>query len=132
MQRYTDVFDRLVAIARAERVATYDEIAQTAGASLGNFNRIKIERVLCEISCNENANGRPLLSAVAVLPEIGYPGKGFFLLARELGINQCCDERSFFHHELKRVHEYWKHSIADYGLTIPASISLRQGVYSIR
>ncbi len=33
---------------------------------------------------------------------------GFFLLARELGVNTCCDERTFYHHELKRVHEFWK------------------------
>jgi hypothetical protein len=78
-----------------------------------------ISRSLDEISCSENAKGRPLLSAVAVLPEIGYPGKGFFLLARELGQNPYCDDRSFYSYELKRVHEYWRSRVVEYLPAIP-------------
>ncbi|HEY3344319.1 MAG TPA: hypothetical protein VGJ97_05300 [Anaerolineaceae bacterium] len=81
-------------------------------------DRMLIGRVLDEISCNENAQGRPLLSAVAVLPAIGYPEKGFFLLARELGQNTYCDDRSYFAHELKRVHDYWRDSQSEYEASV--------------
>ena len=64
---------------------------------------------------------------MAVQPEIGYPGRGFFLLARELGLNTYCDDRSFFSHELKRVHEYWSKRVVEYQPQIYLQKPVRSG-----
>lgn len=63
--------------------------------------------MLGEISRRENENGRPLLSAVVVLQDTFRPGKGFFTLARELGLHSGDDE-AFFSEELKRVWDTWE------------------------
>jgi hypothetical protein len=108
MVNVNSVYDCLVQTAQAGKTIPYQEIGQLMGLNAETpCDRMVIGRALDEISCNENAQGRPLLSAVVVLAEIGYPGKGFFLLARELGLNTYCDDRSYFAHELKRVHDYW-------------------------
>ncbi len=103
------VYNRLIEVARSRRVIPLCDVACLLGLSIDcPRGRAEMSRVLDDIACQENAAGRPLLSAVVVQPEIGYPGMGFFLLARELGVNTSCDERSFFYHELKRVHDYWE------------------------
>jgi len=109
------VYDRLVDVARKGKTVSYCDIAALLGLDVSDpKDRSEIMRVLDDISYKENAEGRPLLSAVAVLSEIGYPGKGFFLLARELEANDFSDERSFYYYELKRVHEYWKNRTPQY------------------
>ncbi len=120
------VYDCLVETAQAGKTISYHRVAQLMNLNAEDAcDRLVIGRVLDEISCGENAKGRPLISAVVVLPEIGYPGKGFFLLARELGLNTYCDDRSFFAHELRRVHDYWKRSAPEYQppVYIPAAAS---------
>jgi hypothetical protein len=109
------VYEHLVETAKGGKTISYHAVGQVIGLCADDpCERMIIGRVLDEISCSENAQGRPMLSAVVVLPEIGYPGKGFFLLARELGLNTYCDDRSFYAHELKRVHEYWKLARVEY------------------
>ena len=107
----TLLYNRLVDVARAGKTIGRDEVACLLGLDLAAPpDRQALVRILNDIAFLENAAGRPLLSAVVVLPEIGYPGKAFFLLARELGLNTFGDDRSFYYYELKRVHEYWKES----------------------
>jgi hypothetical protein len=106
------IYDRLIEIAHAGKTITIDELARIYYPDFPfPQNRTEVTRALCEISCQENAAGRPLLSAVVVLPEIPYPTRDFFFLARELGLNMYNDERSFYGHELKRVHAYWRDRI---------------------
>lgn len=106
------ICDRLIEIAHAGTTISIDELA---GAYCPDLpypkNRAAINRVLSEITFREYASGRPLLPVVVILPEIGYPAMGFFLLARELGLNLYDDERSFYDHELKRVHQHWRMQI---------------------
>ncbi len=115
------IYDRLVDVARAGKTISYCEVAGLLGLDVERpQDRAQLSRILDDISYRENAEGRPLLSAVVVLPEIGYPGKGFFLLARELEANTFSDERSFYYYELKRVHAYWKMQTPEYSaLTFP-------------
>ena len=109
------LYEILVTAAQAEKTVSYCEIARVLRIDGESpQGRMQISGYLDEISCSENAKGRPLLSAVAVLPEIGYPARGFFLLARELGLNLCCDERSYFSYELKRVFEHWRKPVTEY------------------
>ena len=48
-----------------------------------------------------------MLSVVVVREDMNYPGKGFFDLARRLGIHHGHNDIEFFVTELKRVHAYW-------------------------
>jgi hypothetical protein len=112
------LYNRLIEVASAGKTIRRDDVACLLGLDLDSpTGRQELIHALNDISYQENAAGRPLLSAVVILPEIGYPGKAFFLLARELGFNNFGDDRSFFYHELKQVHEYWKNHAP-----IPASI----------
>jgi hypothetical protein len=107
------VYDRLVQVANEGKRVTYPELAGSIGLNVEYpLDRQCIFRTLNEISCAESLAGRPLISAVVVHPNIGYPEMGFFLLARELGLNLFCDERSFYYHELNKVYEFWKTGFA--------------------
>jgi hypothetical protein len=105
----TILYNHLIEVARAGKTIGRDEVAGLVGLNISSTSdRQELVRILDNIAYQENAAGRPLLSAIVVLPEIGYPGKAFFLVARELGLNNYGDDRSFYYYELKRVHEYWK------------------------
>jgi len=109
MSTETILYNRLTEVARLGRTIGRDEVAGLLGLDLASpADRKDLIRILDNISYKENAAGRPLLSAVVVLPEIGYPGKAFFLLARELGLNHFGDDRSYYYYELRQVHEYWR------------------------
>ncbi len=109
MSTETILYERLIEVACLGKTIGRDEVAGLLGLDLASpAGRQELVRMLDDIACNENAAGRPLLSAVVVLPEIGYPGKAFFLLARELGLNHFGDDRSYYYYELRHVHEYWK------------------------
>jgi hypothetical protein len=49
-----------------------------------------------------------MLTAVVVHRDNNIPGKGFFELAKELGLQKGEDDLTFFAHELTRVHATWK------------------------
>jgi hypothetical protein len=103
------IYQRLIETACCRKVISYVVIADhLKNNSVESVEFPWLARILNEIACQENAAGRPLLSAVVVLPEIGYPRREFFMLARELGLNRFEDDRSFYGYELKRVHDYWQ------------------------
>jgi hypothetical protein len=103
------LYNRLVEVACTGKTISYSDVAALLECDIHcPADRSEITRMLNEIAYQENANGRPLLSAVVVIPEIGYPGRGFFILARELGFNHFEDERSYYGYELKQVHKYWQ------------------------
>lgn len=115
MATNSHLYEHLVMVARAGRTTTYGEVAELLGLEINNpQHRERMIRLLLDIACNESAVGRPLLSIVVVQAEIGYPGRSFFLLARELGTNNCSDDRSFFSYELKRVHDFWQRRMPEY------------------
>ena len=94
----------LVARARQGRVAYYDEIQHHAGLDMESpADREEIGRLLGEISEFEHKNGRPLLSAIVIAKGEGRPGRGFFNLARSLGLLEDQDEDSFWAMEVGRV-----------------------------
>jgi hypothetical protein len=112
MINYSPLYDHLIDAARAGKTLTYKDIASILEMDVNDReDRDQIDHILLDIACQENAEGRPLLSMLVVQPEIGYPWKSIFLLAREIGANNCCDERSFFSYELKRVHQYWRERV---------------------
>jgi hypothetical protein len=117
----TTLYTRLVTVAQSGRTISRDEVACLLDLDLATTEgRQALGHALDDLAFKENAAGRPLLSAVVVQPEIGYPTKDFFLLARELGLNTSGDDRSYYYFELKRVHSYWKQN-----QPIPAAIPLQ-------
>jgi hypothetical protein len=102
------VHAELITAAKFRGTVTYQEIAQLVGLPLvGNYMQKEVGRLLGEISMEEVANGRPMLSAAAVGVS-GNPGAGFFNLARELGKLGDDNEEGFWEAELKAVYETWK------------------------
>ena len=70
-------------------------------------DRHKIGAVFGEMPEHERRHGRPLLPAV-VTHKDGIPGKGFFTLARELGLLKAGQgETIFWADELRHVHDSW-------------------------
>ena len=106
------IYERLIEIPRNGDLITYSEIAPLANLNMDNpDDRSKIAHILGDISTHENEQGRPLLSSIVVLAGIGYPGEGFFILARQLSLYHGYKEfedLEFFVQETKRVYDYWK------------------------
>jgi len=111
------VHERLLAAARESVFVYYGEIAAIAGLNLDlDGDRGALGRILGEISQYEHANGRPLLSVVAVNKDSQYPSKGFFDLARELNKLQgtgAFAELGFFSTELQAAFDYWSKQGSD-------------------
>ena len=102
------IHNKLIAIARARETTYYSDVAPLAGLNMASeFDRIRIAQVLDEISRGEHSDGKPLLSAVVILKEENVPGKGFFNLARKLGLHGGGDDHTFWIEELGRVHSHW-------------------------
>lgn len=102
------LYRELVEIARDGRTETYGEIGRVVGLSMGNpRHRALIGGLLDGIDCREHAAGRPQLAAVVVRKREGDPGRGFFVIARRLGLHTEEDDRAYWRETLGRVHEYW-------------------------
>jgi hypothetical protein len=98
----------LRAVARSGQWMTEYAVAPIAGINPASQHlAAELETVLDAINRAENAEGRPLLTAVVVIKETGMPGSGFFAYARELGLHTGSDDRAFWESELQRVHDYW-------------------------
>lgn len=67
----------------------------------------RLFHLLGQISSEEDAAGRGLLTAVVVHAGDRQPGEGFFTLARSLGY-QFKDELEFWSAQLTRVYDAWQ------------------------
>ena len=101
------VYAYLKKYARNQRTVTYGDIAPLADLDMQNpAHREALSGILGEISQHEHENDRPMLSAIVVSKDSSMPGKGFFDLARALGVYHG-DDLTFFSDELKRVYRQW-------------------------
>jgi len=66
-----------------------------------------MNHLLTKVSEEENAAGRPLLSAIVVREEDKTPGNGFFTLAKWLGF-KFSDPDDFWIKEFTKATDYWK------------------------
>ncbi|MCK4324459.1 MAG: hypothetical protein KAW89_08020 [Armatimonadetes bacterium] len=99
------VYKKVKEIARAQDTINYSKLASLIGLDMSEPpERTRIGEILGEISRYEHEEGRPMLSAVVVHAADGFPGKGFFNLARELGVYVGPDD-VFFCRELEKVYE---------------------------
>jgi len=104
------VYVKLITAAQYRGTVYYQEIARILSIDQpGHHMAREVGQVLGEVSEDEHAAGRPMLSAVAIASK-GYPGEGFFNLARSLGKYSGCtldEERLFWEQERERVYETW-------------------------
>lgn len=66
----------------------------------------RLSPILSEISTDEHAEGRPLISVLAVNSMTGVPGFGFFHLAQELGFD-VSDMEGFVAAQRRLVADAW-------------------------
>ena len=106
------IYEKLGEVARLENTIAYSELAPLADLDMGRSpDRAEMGRILGEISTFEHEQRRPMLSAV-VTQKDGGPGKGFYTLARELGLMPPgLSQIAFWSQELKRVYDYWSKDV---------------------
>lgn len=106
--------DFLIETAGHGNCVTYAEVAERFGYNLKTqAGRNALSDDLGRISYGEHEAGRPMLSAVVVRAQGGFPtgapGQGFFNLATEIGAQELgVDDVTFFSAELQRVYEQWQ------------------------
>ena len=108
------VYERLVKAARAGEFVHYGELAKMLGIDMDNPHfGAQVGKVLGQISEDEVAAGRPMISAIVVSRDTMLPGSGFFKLGQELHrTDPGEDEIAFAIRQIKRVHEYWSREAA--------------------
>ena len=102
------IYEELKRVAERREVTSYSAIAPMVDLDMNRADdRRQIGVLLDEISTHEHEQERPMLSAV-VTHKDGDPGKGFYTLARELGVMaRKTSPLAFWSQELRRVHDYW-------------------------
>jgi hypothetical protein len=112
--KYFHVMAELVRAAQYGGITTYQDVAVIMGLAVtGSHMGKETGHILGEISQEEVAAGRPMLSAVAVDVN-GKVGAGFFTLARELGkLNEGENETTFWENECDAVYDAWRRPLPD-------------------
>jgi hypothetical protein len=109
-KEYHLVYCKLIAAAQQRGEVSYKEVAHILGIDApGHHMAREVGQVLGEISEDENAAGRPMLSALAVGVS-GGPGEGFYALARQLGKLTATgpnEEVQFWMSEQEHVYNTW-------------------------
>jgi len=108
---YMLVYCELIKAAQNRSTIGYQDVAAIMGLPMtGNHMARETGQMLGEISQNEHARGRPMLSALVVRVD-GSPGPGFFVLARDLGKLKDGtkeDEKRFWQGERDAVFKTWR------------------------
>ena len=106
---YVRVVAELVKAAEHSGLTTYQDVALLMGLpTQGSHMGKQVGVMLGEISEEELAAGRPMLSAVCVSAG-GVPGPGLYGLARELGrLEEDADEEAYWRDELDAVYKTWR------------------------
>lgn len=92
----------------ASGTITYSDLAKRLRSITIGYHDPAMDHLLIQVSTEEHACGRPLLSVI-VVHKYGdmEPGNGFYTLAQELGFD-VSDREAFWIAEFKRVTDYWK------------------------
>ena len=111
---YLEVYSELIQAARYRGTVTYQEIAKIMGLPLqGSHMARETGEMLGEISSAENAQGRPMLSAVAVSVK-RVSSSGFYGLARDMGKLEDDSkegELQFWEAEKAAVYKTWQREL---------------------
>jgi hypothetical protein len=95
--------------ARAKQESTiyYSDLAKKIHSINFGPHDSSFHYLLFEVSKDEDAAGKGLLSALVVRKEDGMPGQGFFDIARELG-REVKDQTRFWTEEMQLVFAKWR------------------------
>lgn len=110
---HMSVYNRLIELARSERLTTYSDIAPLAGLSMDiDEDREQISQILSEIAQHEASSGRPMLTAIVVhRGGDNNPGEGFFKAARDFGLfdgsRQQIPRLEFWARQVREVNDCW-------------------------
>ena len=107
-----NLYEVLVAAARAGRTMTYTDAGEIVGLTMRNpHHRRLLGQHLGAISQFEVEHGRPMLSAVVIQKGQGQKrtGTGFDQLGEELGLKRAVDDDATFEgRQLDQVFAYWR------------------------
>lgn len=109
---YANVYVEPITSAQYRGHITYQEVAAIIGLpNTGSHMGKEVGWMLGEISEDEHANGRPMLSALA-LSNSGKPGEGFFGIAATLGLlpegSSPAEKDSFVKKQQESVYRIWR------------------------
>jgi len=90
-----------------ESTVTYSDLTKKIRSIAFRPGDHAFHYLLFEVSKDEDAAGRGLLSALVVNKENGIPGQGFFDVARELG-RDVTDRVRLWTEEIKFVFSKWQ------------------------
>jgi molybdopterin synthase catalytic subunit len=100
----------LIERAKARDTISYSELVRRIRLIELEAHDPRLNELLMEISSEEDAAGRGMLTAIVVHRSGDmHPGPGFFELARRLG-RDTSDVLKCWIDELKKVHAYWSKS----------------------
>lgn len=104
------LYERLLTAARAQETVFYGEVAEVLGVGADEPSAVAaVGERLAEISRQEVAEGRPMLSSIVVRVEDHLPGPELMQLGQELNqVAEGEDEVSFAVRQIKMVHAYWQ------------------------
>ncbi len=107
--RALSVYFALVEVAMARETITYGALAERIGLPRrGPRMAREVGRLLELVSLYETYHARPLLSVVVHSTTDKKPGRGFFALARDLGLlAEGDDEDPFYRHQLGAIYHTW-------------------------
>ncbi|MGQ4584276.1 hypothetical protein [Lysobacter sp. F60174L2] len=107
------LYEELVRLAKANKLAAYSEVAPLIGLDMSNDqDRDEIARRLGDIVFYENEHGRPMLTALVVhYGNDNNPGEGFFSAAEKLelykGSRNPIHRLTFWANQVRLVHNHW-------------------------
>ena len=102
-----EVTDILIETAKVRGMISYSELVNLIKSMRFEAHDTRLFKLLGEVSSDENAKGRGMLSVVVVHKHGDMqPGPGFFGLAKQLG-RDTNDKLDCWMKELKKVHAHW-------------------------
>ncbi len=112
-EKFRIIYYELIRAAQKQKTVYYGDIAPTIGLpSIGTDMGKKMGQISDQINRWEHSQERPMLSAVLINTNDKMPGKGFFVLATDLGkfhgnIEDNSVKREFWKEELQEVYGAW-------------------------
>ena len=110
---HINIREALIKVARRRGTISYTELLNQSKVKLDMsvpYDRGILGHLLGEISWNEVAEGRPMLSSVAIHAGDYKQGQGFFDLAERLydiSFNNADQQLKFGMDELNKTHSFW-------------------------
>lgn len=99
--------DKLIKLAKAEQLIGYAELTSAIQSIRFDPHGDIFRRFLGQLSTEEDAAGRGMITAIVVHKTDGLPGIGFYRLAKSLGRN-ISDPELCWANEVKRVFSFWR------------------------